>query len=95
MENLQEFPFRVGDTISVSQKVNEGKRERVIAFKGQLIKVKGAGENKMFVVRQELGGVEVDRIFPLSSPTISKIELVAKPKKKVRRARLLTVSPKK
>ena len=94
MEN-NEFTFKVGDTINVFQKVTEGERQRTIGFKGQVIKVRGRGENKTFIVRQNLGGVEVDRIFPLSSPTISKIEFVAKPKYKVRRARLLTNSSKK
>lgn len=91
----ENFDFRVGDIITVSQKVNEGKRERVVGFKGQLIKVRGRAGNKMITLRQTLGGVDVERIFSVANPTIAKIELVAKPKKKVRRARLLTVSPKK
>lgn len=91
----ENFDFRVGDIITVSQKINEGKRERVIGFKGQLIKVRGRGGNRMITLRQTLGGVEVERIFSIDNPTISSIELVAKPKRKVRRARLLTVSPKK
>lgn len=91
----EKFNFRVGDILSVSQKVNEGKRERVVAFKGQLIKVRGRGDNRMFTLRQNLGGVEVERIYSVVSPTISAIELVAKPKKRVRRARLMTVSTKK
>jgi large subunit ribosomal protein L19 len=94
-EKAQEFEFRVGDTITVSQKINEGKRERVIGFKGQLIKVRGRAGNRMITVRQTMGGVEVERIFSVDNPTISSIELVAKPKKTVRRARLMTVSPKK
>ena len=93
MEN--NFKYRVGDILTVSQKTGEGKGAKVIAFKGQLIKVRGSNENKMITLRQELGGVEVERIFPVNNPTITDIELTAKPKKKVRRARLMTVSTKK
>lgn len=83
------FDFRVGDVIKVTQKISEGKKDRLVAFKGQLIKKRGKDENMMFTVRQELDGVFVDRIFPLANPTISSIDLVEKPKKTVRRAKLL------
>jgi ribosomal protein L19 len=86
--------IRVGDIIQVSQKVQEAKRERVIAFKGQLIKSRGKDENRMITVRNFVDGVYVDRIFPISLPTITEIKLIEKPKKVVRKAKLLKL-PKK
>lgn len=77
-----------GDTIKVSQKITEGKRERIVLFRGKVIKVRGSGSNKMLTVRQTLEGVDVDRIFPVVAPTIAKIEVVeekkAKPQRKTR-----------
>jgi ribosomal protein L19 len=86
--------IRVGDIIQVSQKVQEAKRERVIAFKGQLIKSRGKDENRMITVRNFVDGVYVDRIYPVNLPTITEIKLIEKPKKVVRKAKLLKL-PKK
>ena len=81
--------IRVGDLIQVSQKVQEAKRERVVAFKGTLIKSRGKDENRMITVRQLIDGVQVDRIYPINLPTITEIKLIEKPKKKTRKAQLL------
>lgn len=86
--------FKVGDTVKVSQKIIEGKKERVTVFKGEVVKVKGSKENKMFIVRHNFDGVDVDRIFPLESPVL-KIEYVSSPKKRVRKANILKVKTKK
>ena len=86
--------IRVGDTIAVSQKIQEAKRERVVTFKGKLMRSRGKGENQMITVRNVLDGVSVDRIFPVNLPTLTAITLVEKPKKLVRRARLMSI-PKK
>jgi ribosomal protein L19 len=86
--------IRVGDIIQVSQKVQEAKRERVIAFKGKLIKSRGKDENRMITVRNFIDGVYVDRIYPVNLPTITEIKLIEKPKKVVRKAKLLKL-PKK
>lgn len=80
--------IRVGDTIQVSQKIQEAKRERIVAFKGKFIKSRGKDENRMITVRQQIDGVYVDRIFPINLPTITEIKLVEKPKKIVRKAQL-------
>ena len=80
--------FRVGDTVKVTQKVQEAKRERSVPFNGTVIDIKGSGMNRMFTVRETIDGVTVDRIFPLQSPTISDIKVVETPKKRVRRATL-------
>lgn len=92
MNNIDKF--KVGDIIKVSQQVKEGKKERTISFKGLVVRVKGSQENLTFTVRQNLEGIDVDRIFPLISPTINKIELVETPKKRVRRASLLRIPTK-
>jgi large subunit ribosomal protein L19 len=86
--------IRVGDTVAVSQKIQEAKRERVVTFKGRLLRSRGKGENQMITVRNMIDGVSVDRIFPVNLPTITAITLVEKPKKLVRRARLMSI-PKK
>ena len=86
--------FRVGDTIAVSQKIQEAKRERVVTFKGKLIKSRGKDENRMITVRSFIDGVYVDRIYPINLPTITEIKLVEKPKKVVRKAKLLKLPTK-
>lgn len=86
--------IRVGDIIQVSQRVQEAKRERIVAFKGKLIKSRGKDENRMITVRNFVDGVYVDRIYPVNLPTITEIKLIEKPKKTVRKAKLLQL-PKK
>ena len=78
--------FRVGDTVRVDVKIIEGKRERIQAFEGTVISRKGAGISETFTVRKISYGVGVERIFPVHSPSIAKIEVVKKGK--VRRAKL-------
>ncbi len=63
--------IREGQTIKVTQKITEGKRERNVPFQGRVMKVRGIGVNKTVTVRQTLEGIEVDRIFPLASPTLT------------------------
>lgn len=67
--------FKTGDTIKVSQKIKEGKRERVISYEGVVLKKKGQGNNTMFTLRQTLEGIVVDRIIPLSLPTLIDIKI--------------------
>ena len=78
--------FNSGDTIIVYVKVKEKKRERDQAFEGMCISRKNAGINSSFTVRKISYGEGVERVFPLYSPNISKIEL--KTKGNVRRAKL-------
>ena len=74
---MDEFPqLREGQTVSVFQKVTEKKRERNIPFTGLLLKVRGIGVNKTITVRQNLEGVDVEKIYPLALPTITKIEVL-------------------
>ena len=79
-------PFRPGDLVRVHVKIIEGKRERVQVFEGYVIAIRNTGVRRTFRVRRESFGIGVERIFPLNSPLIEKIEVVRKGK--VRRAKL-------
>ncbi len=78
--------FRGGDHIKVHVKVIEGDKERIQAFEGDVISIRGAGINRTFTVRKISSGVGVERIFRLNSPKIAKIELLKQGD--VRRAKL-------
>jgi large subunit ribosomal protein L19 len=78
--------FRVGDTIKVHAKVVEGDKERIQVFEGVVIGRQGAGAREAVRVRKLSYGVGVERLFPLHSPMIDKIELAKEGK--VRRAKL-------
>lgn len=76
----------VGDTVRVHLKVKEGNRERIQVFEGTVIAKKHGGINETFTVRRISYGVGVEKVFPLYSPVIEKVETVRKGK--VRRAKL-------
>ncbi len=78
--------FSAGDTITVYYRIKEGNKERVQAFRGVVIQVRGKGIGKTFTVRKISNGVGVERIFPINSPFIEKIEV--NKRGKVRRARI-------
>jgi large subunit ribosomal protein L19 len=78
--------FHVGDTISVSVKVIEGDKERLQQFKGIVMGIKGGGISKTFRVRKISNGVGVERIFPINSPRIAKVDIVKEGS--IRRAKL-------
>ena len=78
--------FRAGDTVRVHVRVVEGNKERIQVFLGVVIARKGGGSRETFTVRKISGGIGVERVFPLHSPTIEKIEVVRRGK--VRRAKL-------
>ena len=78
--------FRVGDTVRVDVKIIEGKRERIQAFEGIVIKRHGSGVSETFTVRKVSYGVGVERTFPVNSPKIANIVVIKKGK--VRRAKL-------
>ncbi|MEG0021676.1 MAG: 50S ribosomal protein L19 [Bacilli bacterium] len=78
--------FRVGDTVKVDVKIVEGKRQRIQAFEGIVIAIKGSGIAKNFIVRKLSQGVGVERTFPMNSPVVDSITVLRKGK--VRRARL-------
>jgi len=68
-------PFRVGDTIKVHTRVVEGDKERIQLFTGIVIGKRGAGINSTFTVRRISYGEGVERVFPLHSPRIARIEV--------------------
>ena len=78
--------FRVGDGVRVHVKVREGEKERVQAFEGVVIKINRGGNRATFTVRKISYGVGVERIFPLHSPRIDKLQVLSR--SKVRRAKL-------
>lgn len=82
-----EWPdFRAGDTVAVHYKIVEGNKERIQIFKGDVIQIRGSGATKTFTVRKISSGIGVERIFPITSPAIVKIEVLKYGK--VRRKRL-------
>ena len=78
--------FKAGDTVKVFFKVVEGGNERIQAFEGVVIQRKGTGLTETFTVRKISFGVGVERIFPIHSPRIDKIQVIRQGK--VRRAKL-------
>jgi len=75
-----------GDTVRVHFKIKEGEKERIQVYEGVVIAKKGSGIKRTFTVRKISFGIGVERIFPLHSPKIEKIEIVKRGK--VRRAKL-------
>jgi large subunit ribosomal protein L19 len=80
-----ELDLRTGNAVKVYQKIVEGKKERIVAFQGKIVKSRGAGDNKMVTVRQFIDGVDVDRLFAVNSPVIVKLENIEIKKKKTRK----------
>jgi len=78
--------FEIGDQVDVHQRILEGEKERTQIFSGTIIGRKGEGMREMFTVRRIVQGEGVERIFPLHSPKIAKIE--TKRTGQVRRAKL-------
>jgi large subunit ribosomal protein L19 len=78
--------FRVGDTVRLQVKVVEGEKERIQSFEGIVIKMNRGGNRTAFTVRKISYGIGVERIFPLHSPRLEKIQVLSRGR--VRRARL-------
>jgi len=83
----KEYPaFKAGDTVTVHYKIREGNKERIQNFQGVVLQRSGKGNNETFTVRKISGNIGVERIFPISSPFIEKIDL--NKRGVVRRARI-------
>jgi large subunit ribosomal protein L19 len=78
--------FRSGDTLRVHVKVSEGDKQRIQVFQGVVIARRGTGTGESFTVRKMSGGIGVERVFPIHSPVLDKIEVVRRGR--VRRAKL-------
>ena len=86
-EQLKDAPaVNIGDTVVVHCKIKDGSNERIQLFEGTVIAKKGGGISETFTVRKVSYGVGVEKIFPVHSPNIAKIDVVRKGK--VRRAKL-------
>lgn len=81
--------FGAGDTLRVHVKIKEGDKERVQVYEGLVIAMNNSGARKTFTVRKISHGVGVERVFPLFSPTIAKIEVIDQGR--VRRAKIYYV----
>ena len=78
--------FSIGDTVRVSVNIREGQRERIQNFEGTVIAKRGSGVSETFTVRRLSYGVGIERVFPLHSPVVEKVEVIRHGK--VRRAKL-------
>ncbi|SOE20367.1 LSU ribosomal protein L19P [Spirosomataceae bacterium TFI 002] len=86
-EKTQMPDFKAGDTVNVHVRIKEGNKERIQVFQGAVIQRRNKGGNgETFTVRKISNGIGVERIFPILSPSIEKLELIRKGK--VRRAKL-------
>ncbi len=85
---LQTINFAPGDIVKVHQKIQEGEKTRIQIFKGIVLGIKGRTGNKMFTVQKMVGQISVERIWPVDSPNIEKIEVDSHSKKRIRRAKL-------
>ena len=84
---MNQFPeFGSGDTITVYYKIKEGNKERTQHFKGVVLQRKGSGTTETFTIRKISGGIGVEKIFPVNSPILEKIEI--NKRGKVRRSRI-------
>jgi large subunit ribosomal protein L19 len=79
-------PFRSGDTVRVHVNITEGDKQRIQVFEGVVIRRRGGGRSETFTVRKLSYGVGVERVFPVQSPAVTKVEI--KSRGHVRRARL-------
>lgn len=86
MVKAEQPQFNIGDTVRVSVRIKEGERERIQAFEGTVIAKRHGGVAETFTVRRTSYGVGVERVFPVNSPFVEKVEVVRRGR--VRRAKL-------
>ena len=85
----KQVEFGVGDRIKVYQRIKEGEKTRVAFFDGMVLSIKGQGDRKTFTVRRVgEANIGIERILPISIPTIEKIEVVKKGTSGVKKAKL-------
>ncbi len=82
----QKPEIRIGDVVKVSVKIREGERERIQMFEGTVVARRGSGVSETFTVRRVSYGVGVERVFPVNSPNVAKVDVVRHGK--VRRSKL-------
>ena len=86
LQNNELPSFRAGDTITVYYEIKEGDKKRTQFFKGVVLQRRGSGSTETFTIRKMSGSIGVERIFPINSPLLQKIEI--NKRGKVRRARI-------
>lgn len=85
---ISQIDFVPGDLVRVHERIKEGDKSRIQIFEGTVLALKGRGENKSFTVMKTIGGIGVEKIFPMQSPNLDKVEVKSHSKKKIRRAKL-------
>lgn len=85
---ITQVDFVPGDIVKVYQKIQEGDKTRTQIFEGVVLGIKGRGENRSFRVQKLVGDIAVERIWPIMSPLVEKVEVKAHAKKRVKRAKL-------
>lgn len=80
--------FAPGDIVKVHQQIKEGDKTRIQVFKGVVLQIRGRGVNKMFTVQKKVGAIAVERIWPVNSPLLEKVEIDERPRRRIRRAKL-------
>lgn len=91
----KDVTFGIGDKVRVIQKIKDGEKERTATFDGIVIKIRGTADNRMFTVRKSgAQNIGIERIFPLASPFIEKVEVVKKGMAGIRRAKLYYIRTK-
>lgn len=96
---ISQVNFAPGDTIRVHERIKETDhladsadsgqvKTRIQVFEGVVLALKGRGENQSFTVMKTVGDIGVEKIYPIKSPNVEKVEVKAHPKKKIRRAKL-------
>ena len=86
LSSAKTVDFEIGDTVKVHYKIVEGNRERIQIYEGTVLAINNKGVAKTFTVRRVSYDVGVERVFPIASPRIAKIEVIRK--SKVRRSKL-------
>ena len=85
---IQKIDFVPGDTVRVHERIKEGDKFRTQIFEGIILGIKGRGENKSFTVMKMVGKIGVEKVFPVKSPNVEKVEIKEHSKTKIRRAKL-------
>lgn len=85
---ISQIDFVPGDLVRVHERIKEGDKSRIQIFEGTVLALKGRGENKSFTVMKTVGDIGVEKIFPMQSPNLDKVEVKSHSKKKIRRAKL-------
>lgn len=91
---ITDINFIPGDTVRVHQHIREGEKSRIQVFEGVVLAIRGRGENKSFTVRKIVDGIAVERIWPVFSPNVEKVEVKAHSKDKIRRSKLYYIRKK-